>query len=52
MIEPVLNNPGSIPVPHSDVASAADRPWLSLLLIEDDRGDAMLVEELIADSGA
>ena len=52
MIEPVLNKPGSIPVPHSHVAPAADRHWLSLLLIEDDRGDAVLVEEMIADSGA
>ena len=52
MIEPVLNEPGSIPVPHSHVAPAADRHWLSLLLIEDDRGDAVLVEELIADSAA
>src|SRR6202012_1015225 len=52
LIEPVLNKPGSIPVPHSHAAPAADRHWLSLLLIEDDRGDAVLVEELIADSGA
>src|SRR5271156_1505322 len=52
LIEPVLNKPGSIPVPHSPVAPPADRHWLSLLLIEDDRGDAVLVEELIADSGA
>jgi serine phosphatase RsbU (regulator of sigma subunit) len=52
LIEPVLNKPGSIPVPHSHVAPAADRHWLALLLIEDDRGDAVLVEEMIADSGA
>src|ERR1700744_3829281 len=52
LIERVLNNPGSIPVSDSQVAPAADRHWLSLLLIEDDRGDAVLVEEMIADSGA
>jgi CheY-like chemotaxis protein len=49
LIEPVLYRPGSIPEPHRHVGPAADRRWLSLLLIEDDRADAVLVEELIAD---
>ena len=52
MIEPVLYPPGSIPARHRHVAPAADRRWISLLLIEDDRADAVLVEELIADSVA
>ena len=52
MIEPVAYRPGSIPAEHSHVAPATDRRRLSLLLIEDDRADAVLVEELIADSVA
>ena len=52
MIEPVAYRPGSIPAEHSHVAPATDRRRLSLLLIEDDRADAVLVEELIADSAA
>ena len=52
MIEPVLYRSGSTPPQHRHVAPAADRRSLSLLLIEDDRADAVLVEELIADSVA
>jgi len=52
LIEPVLNRPGPTPPQHRHVAPAADRRSLSLLLIEDDRADAVLVEELIADSVA
>jgi serine phosphatase RsbU (regulator of sigma subunit) len=36
-------------VPESYVAPASSRP-LTLLLVEDDRGDALLVEELMADA--
>ena len=42
----------SVPASHGDIVPAADRGGLSVLLIEDDRGDAVLVEELIADSAA
>ena len=52
MIEPVAYRPGSIPAEHSHVAPVTDRRRLSLLLIEDDRADAVLVQELIADSVA
>jgi serine phosphatase RsbU (regulator of sigma subunit) len=52
LIEPVVYGPESTPSSHGDIAPAADRRGLSLLLIEDDRGDAVLVEELIADSAA
>jgi len=52
LIEPVLYRSGSTPPQHRHVAPAADRRSLSLLLIEDDRADAVLVEELIADSVA
>ena len=52
MIEPVAYRPGSIPAEHSHVAPATDRRRLSLLLIEDDHADAVLVQELIADSVA
>jgi serine phosphatase RsbU (regulator of sigma subunit) len=52
LIEPVVYRPGSIPAEHSHVAPATDRRRLSLLLIEDDRADAVLVQELIADSVA
>lgn len=38
--------------PGPNVATAAGGHRLSLLLIEDDRGDALLVEELIADTDA
>jgi serine phosphatase RsbU (regulator of sigma subunit) len=51
LIEPVRYG-RSVPASHGDIAPAADRRGLSLLLIEDDRGDAVLVEELIADSAA
>src|ERR1700744_484865 len=52
LIEPVLSPPGSIPGRQRHVAPTADRRWISLLLIEDDRADAVLVEELIAGSVA
>jgi serine phosphatase RsbU (regulator of sigma subunit) len=52
LIEPVAYRPGSIPAEHSHVAPVTDRRRLSLLLIEDDRADAVLVQELIADSVA
>ena len=52
LIEPVAYRPGSIPAEHSNVAPATDRRRLSLLLIEDDRADAVLVQALIADSVA
>lgn len=52
MIEPVAYKPGSIPAEHSHVAPATDRRRLSLLLIEDDHADAVLVQELIADTVA
>jgi DNA-binding response OmpR family regulator len=52
LIEPVAYRPGSIPAEHSHVAPATDRRRLSLLLIEDDHADAVLVQELIADSVA
>src|ERR1700761_2764859 len=42
----------SVPASHGDIVPAADRRGLSVLLIEDDRADAVLVEELIADSAA
>ena len=51
LIEPVLYRSGSTPPQHRHVDPAADRRSLSLLLIEDDRADAVLVEELIADRG-
>ncbi|MEH3134301.1 MAG: fused response regulator/phosphatase [Mycolicibacterium neoaurum] len=38
--------------PGLNVASPIGRAPLSLLLVEDDRGDALLVEELIEDAGA
>jgi serine phosphatase RsbU (regulator of sigma subunit) len=47
-----VNRPGSTPARHGHVAPTADRRTLSLLLIEDDRADAVLVQELIADSVA
>jgi serine phosphatase RsbU (regulator of sigma subunit) len=49
LIEPVRYR-RAVPASHRDLPSASDRPGLSLLLIEDDRADALLVEELIADS--
>jgi serine phosphatase RsbU (regulator of sigma subunit) len=52
LVDPVRYRPQSIPARRGDDALAADRGWLSLLLIEDDRADALLVEELIADSAA
>lgn len=42
-----------VPAPrHHDDSRVASAPPLSVLLIEDDRGDAVIVEELIADTGA
>jgi serine phosphatase RsbU (regulator of sigma subunit) len=52
LIEPVRYRPGSIPAEHRPAPPAADRRSLSLLLIEDDRADAVLAQELIADSVA
>jgi serine phosphatase RsbU (regulator of sigma subunit) len=48
VIEPVRYRP-AVPASPRDLP-ASDRPGLSLLLIEDDRADAVLVRELIADS--
>ena len=39
-----------LPSPGPNIAMAAGRRRLSLLLVEDDRADALLVEELIADA--
>lgn len=39
-----------LPSARPDVATVAGGPRLSLLLVEDDRADALLVEELIADA--
>jgi len=39
-----------MPSPGPNVATAAGGARLSLLLVEDDRADALLVEELIADA--
>jgi serine phosphatase RsbU (regulator of sigma subunit) len=43
------DNPGPVPVPGP---GPARREPLSLLLVEDDRADAVLVQELIADAAA
>jgi serine phosphatase RsbU (regulator of sigma subunit) len=52
LIKPVRSGPEPVPTRSYDVAPAVERRWLSLLLIEDDRADAVLVEELIADSAS
>ncbi|MCW2563990.1 MAG: hypothetical protein QOD59_5907 [Mycobacterium sp.] len=44
--------PQDTPAPDSHVARTAVRQGLSVLLVEDDRADALLVEELIADAAA
>lgn len=43
---------GLMPVPKSGVAPGMPLTPLTVLLVEDDRGDALLVEELIADAVA
>jgi serine phosphatase RsbU (regulator of sigma subunit) len=43
--------PQDIPVPDDRVPAIAVGKYLSVLLVEDDRADALLVEELIADAG-
>ena len=45
-------DPQYLPAPRSSVERAAGEHRLSLLLVEDDRADAVLVEELIADAAA
>ena len=45
------HSPG-IPAPDNRVACTAGGQSLSVLLFEDDRADALLVEELIADAAA
>jgi serine phosphatase RsbU (regulator of sigma subunit) len=49
LIEPTRNT-RTVPASRRDFPAALDHRGLSLLLIEDDRADAVLVEELIADS--
>jgi serine phosphatase RsbU (regulator of sigma subunit)/CheY-like chemotaxis protein len=44
--------PHTMPAPHAAATRAAAGSGLSVLLVEDDRGDALLVEELIADAEA
>ncbi len=44
--------PQDTPAPDSHVARIAVRQGLSVLLVEDDRADALLVEALIADAAA
>lgn len=46
------NDPGLAPATVPGVAPVGPTQPLSLLLVEDDRADALLVEELIADAGA
>jgi CheY-like chemotaxis protein len=41
-----------MPAPDAGVAGTVDEQRLSVLLVEDDRADALLVEELIADAAA
>ncbi len=45
-------DPQFLPAPSSSVERAAGEPRLWLLLVEDDRADALLVEALIADAAA
>ncbi len=45
-------DPQFLPAPSSSVVHTAGEHRLSLLLVEDDRADALLVEELIADAAA
>jgi serine phosphatase RsbU (regulator of sigma subunit) len=47
---PAPDNPQLVPMPGSGMSAAARRQPLSLLLVEDDRADAVLVEETIADT--
>jgi serine phosphatase RsbU (regulator of sigma subunit) len=49
LIEPARNTQ-TVPISRHEFPPALDHRGLSLLLIEDDRADAVLVEELIADS--
>jgi serine phosphatase RsbU (regulator of sigma subunit) len=49
LIEPARNTQ-TVPTSRDEFPPALDHRGLSLLLIEDDRADAVLVEELIADS--
>ena len=44
-----LHDPEPVPLPGPGVAPTSPQP-LSVLLVEDDRADALLVEELIADA--
>src|ERR1700741_3202745 len=44
--------PSDTPAPDSRVPRTAAGQCLSVLLVEDDRADALLVEELIADASA
>lgn len=46
------HDPGLRPLPHTGVAQTMPSEPLSVLLVEDDRGDALLVEELIIDAVA
>lgn len=45
-----LHDPEPVPLPGPGVAHTANPQPLSVLLVEDDRADALLVEELIADA--
>ena len=45
-------DPQLTPVPDSGAVRTEAQQRLSVLLVEDDRGDAILVEELIADAAA
>ncbi len=47
-----LHDPESVPLPGAGQTSTVAPQPLSVLLVEDDRGDALLVEELIDDAGA
>lgn len=50
MVFPMRAPQSPMPSPGPNVATAAGGARLSLLLVEDDRADALLVEELIADA--
>ena len=47
-----LHDPESVPLPGAGQTSTVAPQPLSVLLVEDDRADALLVEELIDDAGA
>jgi serine phosphatase RsbU (regulator of sigma subunit) len=47
-----LHDPESVPLPGAGQTSTVAPQPMSVLLVEDDRADALLVEELIADAGA